>query len=264
VTPSTTLTFGDDRSPHSDTTWAWIDSHRWTGWRLAVVTAVATVVPPIQAEQAVLRRWEPDHPRVPSPDTDFLAVEHLTTELDPRLALSAPTGLLVIGPRGPGLLKALHLGSTAEWLVHHPPAPMVVARSGGTVREVLVGHDGSAHADEVVGALVRLPWSGLVHVTVLAVQDGRIDTEAALSRTVDSLTAADVTVDGVVRAGHPTEIILDEAARVGADLVALGTRGLTGLHRLRVGSTAAAVSRAAECSVMLACQDQADQPPPAS
>jgi nucleotide-binding universal stress UspA family protein len=39
------------------------------------------------------------------------------------------------------------------------------------------------------------------------------------------------------------------------DLVALGTRGLTGMRRLHHGSTAGAIARAAPCSVLLACAE---------
>ena len=38
--------------------------------------------------------------------------------------------LLVVGPKGRGFRKTLHLGSVSEALVHNPPMPLVIARHG--------------------------------------------------------------------------------------------------------------------------------------
>lgn len=84
---------------------------------------------------------------------------------------------MVVGRRGPGIAKALHLGSTAEWLMVHPPAPMVVARHGRTTLTTSVCHDGSPHADAAMAALCRMPWIDGVPVTIVSVDDGAMDVE---------------------------------------------------------------------------------------
>jgi nucleotide-binding universal stress UspA family protein len=252
-----TLAFGDDRSPAADHCWRWIDAHRWDRWRLEVITAEPPPFgPPLSPEETELHPWEPPAARVPSAGAGFVDAVHLTAKLDPRIALSRPVDLLAIGPRGPGLLKALHLGSTAEWLLQQPPAPLVVTRSEGPVATVLVCHDGSPHADAAAAAFARFPWAGDVSVTVLVVDDGRTDVEAAREMAETTLAGIAADVETVKVKGSPTGEILDEVERRSADLLVLGTRGLTGLSRMTVGSTAAAISRSATCSVLAAHADE--------
>ncbi|MFN0089703.1 MAG: universal stress protein [Acidimicrobiales bacterium] len=246
-----TLLFGDDSSPAADLAWAWIEAQRWPGWRVEVVTAADPLGPPPDPAAAELHPWEPPSPRRPRPSAALERIDHLTARLDPRLALSSPADLVVIGPRGPGLWKSLHLGSTAEWLLAHPPSPLVIARRGEPVRTVLAAHDGSSHSEAALAALAALPWLGDAAVSVVVVDDGR-------SAVADAAAAAQRRLPGaelLTRAGKPTAVIEGLLEERRPDLVALGTRGLTGIRRLRVGSTAAAVARAAPCSVLVACAE---------
>jgi nucleotide-binding universal stress UspA family protein len=52
--------------------------------------------------------------------------------------------------------------------------------------------------------------------------------------------------------GHADEIIVERAEQEGADLVVVGTRGLTGLKRLLLGSVAEKVVRASHTNVLVA------------
>jgi nucleotide-binding universal stress UspA family protein len=58
--------------------------------------------------------------------------------------------------------------------------------------------------------------------------------------------------------GRATDTILASLEETGADLVVLGTRGLTGWRRLRLGSTASAVVRSAPCDALVACSEPAE------
>jgi nucleotide-binding universal stress UspA family protein len=53
-----------------------------------------------------------------------------------------------------------------------------------------------------------------------------------------------------VRTGTPSEEIVRTAADIGADMIALGTHGRTGLRRLLAGSVAESVLRRASCPVL--------------
>ena len=55
--------------------------------------------------------------------------------------------------------------------------------------------------------------------------------------------------------GRPTEALLRAIADTGADMVVLGTKGLTGWQRIRVGSTAGALVRRAECNMLVAAAE---------
>jgi nucleotide-binding universal stress UspA family protein len=256
-----TLTFGDDGSPAADVAWGCIDSHAWPDWRLDVVTAhlppIGTILPRDAAE---LHSWSPPEPRRPRAETCFVGVRHLTADADPRLVLLRAGELLVIGPRGPGLLKALHLGSTADWLLVHPPAPMLIARHGGAIGSIVVCTDGSPHASRAIQALAQLPWVGQTDITVLTVDDGRVAADIAIDDARSQFEPTGAVVQAVVEEGAPTPVIHELLERRAPDLVVLGTRGLTGLRHLRVGSTANAIVRAARCSALVACDDAIAEP----
>ncbi|HEV8298495.1 MAG TPA: universal stress protein [Acidimicrobiales bacterium] len=257
---SPTLVFGDDRSSGSDVAWQWIELHEWPGWRLQVLTAhTPGFGPPPTPASVELHEWQPDIPRVPRDASGFIEVRHLTAELDPRLALLEPADLLVIGPRGPGLAKALRLGSTAEWLLQVPPHPMIIARRAIPVHRVLVGHDGSPHAQLVTTTLATLPWVRQLTVTVVVAADGRADVERATTAAVDAFASTSASVDVVHAHGHPTAALLGEIDRRAPDLVALGSRGLTGFRRAYLGSTTSAVVRGTQCTVLVACADVFDR-----
>jgi nucleotide-binding universal stress UspA family protein len=116
---------------------------------------------------------------------------------------------------------------------------------------VLVCVDGSPHARRAVETLAGLPWIKGAEVTVLAVDDDRSDAAAVAADAAPRLEAAGATVTTCEAAGKPSRVILDQAEAQGAGLVVMGSRGLTRLRRVFIGSTANAVTRGAGCSVMV-------------
>lgn len=254
------LVVGDDGSANADMLWLWVCNHAWPGWLVSVVTASPpTAVAPVGADRAEPHPWEPPSPRTLLGAGGDTRVEHLLAEADPRLALSAggPADLVAVGPRGRGLLKHLHLGSTAEWLLSAPqsPAPVVVVRSGRRTRTVLLCVDGSAAARQATETLLRLPWLGTCRVTVLGVLDGRTDPAGAVRETVSDLSAAggDV-VPRLATAlrgrtgGTAGPVVVDVIDRERPDLVVLGRGEHPGA---RWGSTVSAVAHAVDCSLLV-------------
>lgn len=81
---------------------------------------------------------------------------------------------------------------------------------------------------------------------------GRIQEEArkALGDRVAALQREGITAEARVREGHPTEVILEEAGRLPADLIVIGTKGLSGLKHLFLGSVAEKVVQSAPCAVL--------------
>lgn len=250
------LVFGDDGSSGADVAWLFVNSQRWPGWRVEIVSAqMPPTAAPAPEELSKLHAWDPPRPRPVFQEAQFSESANLTAVTDPRLALSRDCDLLVIGPRGPGLLKSLRLGSTADWLLLHPPAPLVIARRGQTVRTVALCTDGSPHALKTARVVAGLPWIGQADVTVVVVDDDRVDVDAALAATAAIVDGAAASVSTRVYRGNPTTQVSAHLEETSPDLIALGTRGLTGMKRLRLGSTAGAIARSAECSVLLACDE---------
>ncbi len=256
-----TLVFGDDGSPAADIAWLLINNHSWPGWQLEIITARPSAIgPPASPERTVLHRWDPPQPRPVSTEARFAHVVYLTAVTDPRLALLRHCDLLVIGPRGPGLLKALHVGSTADWLLVHPPAPLLIARHGHTIRSVVLCSDGSPHANRVTAALAHLPWVRQLDITVLVIDDSRTDVDDAIRAARVLLEPCGANVDMRVEIGKPSAMIHGHIDQTSPHLVALGTSGLSGLRHLSVCSTASAIARTSPCSVLVACDDEHVRP----
>ncbi len=254
------LVVGDDRTDSAADVWAWVAAQPWSGWRVTAITARPRE-DGSPSDQAAPHAWHPEPARaLTEPD---VPVEHLLAEADPRVVLDGydDADLIVIGPRGHGLLKRLHLGSTAEWLVsaHRPLTPVLIARSTEPVRSVLVCADGSPDALDAVRTLGSLPLLRDAAVTVMGVDTAQGDPRAAIIEAAHELRAAGaqevrtflvgavpMTVSFDVR---PT--ILGMIEKTEPDLVVLGTRGLSGLRRAVMGSTASAVVHHARCSVLV-------------
>lgn len=265
------LVFGDDGSGAADVVWLWVNSHPWPGWTISVVTARQpkefAVLPP---ERATPHRWTPEHPRELLGSNPDVTLEHLVAEADPRVVLDScgAADLMVVGPRGHGALKQLHIGSTTEWLLVRPSPPLAIIRSGRPTRRVAVCVDGSLHARLAATTVARLPWVSQCDVVLLAVDDGATDPDRVLQDVVGLFAEVGVEprtmrVDGRHR-GHATardvrSVILGEVAALDVDLVALGTRGVDGVRRVVVGSTASAVALHAPCSVLVAYDESVEQ-----
>ena len=185
--------------------------------------------------------------------------------------------LIVAGSRGHGLIATLVLGSVSAELVDHAPCPVLVAR-GPAVQRVLLASDGSPHANHAemlvarwsifedakvrvlsVAEVVR-PWhSGLAPTMYRQVVEAyakdlaaaKTEQDAVAHRAADRLAAAGRTADAKLSVGDAAAEIIDEAARWQADLIVLGSRGLTGLSRVLLGSVARNVLQSSHSSVMI-------------
>jgi len=79
----------------------------------------------------------------------------------------------------------------------------------------------------------------------------REDVEASLSDAADIARAAGVSVNTHARQGDPADAILDVAEELGADVVIVGNKGMTGAKRFLLGSVPDKVSHHAPCSVLI-------------
>ncbi len=78
----------------------------------------------------------------------------------------------------------------------------------------------------------------------------KVEAEQSLSRYAEDLERRDIQVESVVREGYPATVIVDEAASQPADLIVIGTHGLSGLKHLLLGSIAERVVQRAHCPVL--------------
>jgi nucleotide-binding universal stress UspA family protein len=138
------------------------------------------------------------------------------------------------------------------------------------VRMILVPIDFSSHAEAVLAWGAHLAEEHgsrvvLLHVYHLPVEFQQLEgaylppdfwstvkseAEQTLARYAEELRARKLEVEAVVREGYPASVIVDEAESRGADLIVIGTRGLSGLKHLLLGSIAERVVQKAPCAVL--------------
>ncbi len=139
-----------------------------------------------------------------------------------------------------------------------------------SIRRILVPVDFSEHADAVIewGAHLAEEHGSevvLLHAYHLPVEFQQLEgaylppdfwtsvkreAEQSLSRFVEQLRARGLDVDARVREGYPATVIVEEAKGLPADLVVIGTHGLSGLTHLLLGSIAERVVQKAHCPVL--------------
>ena len=173
-------------------------------------------------------------------------------------------------------LGHLLLGSTAERVVQHAHCPVLTVHPGDAdkhrpLNTILVPTDFSKDAETAYFAALNLlgkesvtkvvllhvyhlPYEYTAYGTIPTSLDYFRDVEgAAEDRLVvlaQELRQQGYEVDTRAREGFPPEVILGEADEVGADLIAMGTHGRTGLAHLVLGSTAERVVQRAKCPVL--------------
>ena len=140
---------------------------------------------------------------------------------------------------------------------------------------IVVGTDGSESAAEAVRQAVELAGLTGARLDVVSayepVPNRRVESEVAqapgdvahefgpreeatfaLDSAVGAATAAGVEVTPHAMDGDPADAILDVAEKVGADLIMVGNKGMTGAPRFLLGSVPNKVSHHSPCSVIIA------------
>ena len=147
------------------------------------------------------------------------------------------------------------LAARASAAVHRARVPVLVARrppEGAAFPErILVATDGSADAERAVELTARIGHRHRSRVLLLSVEPGPHGDPKRIA--VDAVNlAAELGGDPTVlrASGHADEHILQVATSESVSLVAVGSRGLTGVRAL--GSVSERVAHRAHCSVLVA------------
>lgn len=123
----------------------------------------------------------------------------------------------------------------------------------GDNMRILYATDGSKGALDAAHLLASLPLGMEDQLLVLTVVPEYEDAEgrAALAAARDALTHCAASLTMHVRRGDPAEAILRVAEDQAADLIVVGSRGLSTVARFFLGSVAERVARHALCPVLL-------------
>jgi nucleotide-binding universal stress UspA family protein len=127
---------------------------------------------------------------------------------------------------------------------------------------VVVGVDGSANARRAVdwaAGLAQLAGARVVAVHALGLLEQPKRDEAKQSLEHEWCAPLDeygIDHDCVVRDGNPLTVVLDVAAETGADVIVVGSRGLSG--RLLLGSTSTQVAQQSPIPVVIVPEDHTE------
>lgn len=186
-------------------------------------------------------------------------------------------GMVVVGSRGLGPIRSTVLGSVSQEVVDLARCPVLVAR-GPRIARIILGTDGSPSAEAAERLLASLPIAGRVPVKVVSVAEvlrtlasgiaptlyaeavswqAEYEAEAARQHlrvaegAAERLRASGIESEASVRTGDPAAELV-AVADASTDLIIVGTRGMTGMKRLALGSVARRVLHHAKASVLVA------------
>lgn len=185
--------------------------------------------------------------------------------------------LIVVGSQGRTALGRLILGSISQKVLSEAPCSVRVGRMyeaspGKPV--IVIAFDGSEGSNAAVAAVAERRWDGPCEIHLVTACEELVPTavgrfippvvdwvkeEAKTEREIirkladaafETLQEAGCAVSLEVRNGNPKQIVIEEAARSGADCIFIGANSsAVRLGRFLIGSTSAAVAGRAECTV---------------
>jgi nucleotide-binding universal stress UspA family protein len=182
--------------------------------------------------------------------------------------------LVIVGSRGLSDIQHFLLGSISRRVVALASCPvLVVKRPMRTLERLVLAVDTSKHSRAAVDFLLSgfLPES--THVTLLSVvppvltdlaarvlpageleqlmAPARIRARELVAQFREFFLKEGYAVSTDVLDGHPSQTIVSFAEKTRADLIVVGSRGLTGSERVLLGSVSESVVKYAPCSVLV-------------
>jgi nucleotide-binding universal stress UspA family protein len=192
-----------------------------------------------------------------------------------RAADKQKAELIVMGSRGLTDVRAFLLGSVSRKVVMHAGCPVLLIKKRVPVfRRIVVSVDGSKDAWAGVEYLMKMPLPEPAKITVVSVVPPLpIDTieppltlasfleqlrtpllkkaRAVAQQAAERIQKAGFETRIAVVHGHPSHEIVKVAEAERADLVVVGSRGLTGTSRFLLGSVSDGVIKYAPCAVLV-------------
>jgi nucleotide-binding universal stress UspA family protein len=194
-------------------------------------------------------------------------------------AQTSHADLIVVGSHGRSAVGRLVFGSTSQTVLTYAPCSVRVGRaskaSAGAPMRVMVGVDGSAASMAAVREVAHRRWPAGTECRLLMAVD--LHLAAALrkqhggageshgtspARVLDAAKRihdeASLKTSPMLVEGDPKHVLVDEAAKWGADVIFLGAAGHSRVERFLLGSVSAAVAARASCSVEVVRQAPAN------
>ena len=204
-----------------------------------------------------------------------------------RVIQNKKIDMVVLGSRGLSRISGLLLGSVSAWVLNDARCSVLIGRptshktKAASSLKVLLATDGSQDSWKAVEFLKGIELPAGSTITLLYVVRKRVyETEQCVDRgkksrtefaklvkdschdrgavgvhllkeTCKALDPLHATIKERIALGHEAQEILKTAKQQKVDLVLMGSKGVSGLRRLLMGSVAQAVSQHAPCSVLV-------------
>ncbi len=169
-------------------------------------------------------------------------------------ATNLEADLIAVASHGSSRPAGIAFGSVATAMVHHAPCCVLVARdpaeAGPFPRVVLHAGDGSPDSIEAARLAGRIAARHGATAVTLHVRDAADPGTGVAEQAVSIIEASGSEPVIEVADGPAHRRIVEVASRIGASLILLGSRGLTGVKAL--GSVSERVAHRAPCSVLVA------------
>lgn len=187
--------------------------------------------------------------------------------------------IVVLGSRGVGALQRHFIGSVSGKVARYAPASVLVARTNTPIRQLVCGYDASPDADRALELIATLPLRSPPAITVCTAYDVLAPLRSGVAPTMiaqvnaayrDSLRWAREAAEAIaviavsrfaergyqvssrIARGSAHDLLAIAVSEIDADLVVVGSRGLSGIERFFLGSTSAALVAQPPTSVLVA------------
>lgn len=183
--------------------------------------------------------------------------------------------LIVVGAHDMATPARLILGSVSQRVVTDATCSVRVVHQAPRDPEairMIIGVDGSEHADRAVAEVASRTWpSGSVALVMTVIDQNLIsaianvgsplrkwiaendnDHQWVMKLAEDAaarLRPSGLTVTTVTKEGNPKKLLLEEADAWKADCIFVGARGLGGIKHALLGSVSSAIASRAQCTV---------------
>jgi nucleotide-binding universal stress UspA family protein len=179
---------------------------------------------------------------------------HAASATDTLLRRAGDHDLLVLGAGFGSRAAGIVLGRTATAAVHRSPVPVLLTRrpphDAEFPKTILVTADGKPQADEALRLAGAIAAHHDARIAVVAPGAHGSSEHDALAEELAALASAAGVDPVVVDSRGPAHAAIATAGRtVGASLIIVGSRGLSGARAL--GSVSERVAHEAQCSVLV-------------
>ena len=194
-----------------------------------------------------------------------------------KTAEESGAAFIAMGTHGRTGWDRLQLGSNTEAMLRKAPCPVLTVHDATAadvplnprrvkLKRILVAMDFSASSGAAFRSAVRLARQFDARVVLVHAFDPakgarsgrghagdsiRQRADRRLQQAVAAEQAERHVAERISESGNPVKVILDQAKRVTADLIVMGTNGRRHMHRLVMGSVAESVVRRGGCPVLV-------------